>query len=92
MRNQQMVFGVSSSYNSSMVTFNGHFDGKSIVPDEPSSLRLRSGTRLKVSVEPVDEAQSGTKGTEHFEPLNIQIDPELSESIASDPEFNIEES
>jgi hypothetical protein len=34
-----------------MVTLNAHFDGKTIVPDEP--LSLPAGTRLKVSVEPI---------------------------------------
>ena len=87
-----MVFEVSSTYNKDMVTFNGHYDGKSIVPDEPSSLRLPSGTRLKVSVETVDEVRTAAPATPHFEPLNIRIDPELSKAIASDPEFNIEES
>ena len=87
-----MVLQVWTSYNNDMVTFNAHFDGKSIVPDEPSSLQLPSGTRLKVSVETVDEAESITPTTGHFEPLDIHIDPELSNAIASDREFNIEES
>jgi hypothetical protein len=37
-----------------MVTLNAHFDGKAIIPDEPSALALEPGTRLKVIVEPVD--------------------------------------
>ncbi|HEX3358662.1 MAG TPA: hypothetical protein VHS31_16925 [Tepidisphaeraceae bacterium] len=75
-----------------MVTLNAHFDGKTIVLDEPFSLPLPSGTRLKVSVETVDESRTTVPSPRHFEPLNIQIDPELSNAIALDPEFNVEES
>jgi hypothetical protein len=75
-----------------MVTLNGHFDGRVIVLDEPSSLPLRTGTRLKINVELVDEASKDTTTPTHFQPLNVQIDAELSKRIASDPQFNIEES
>jgi len=37
-----------------MVTLNAHFDGKTIVPDEPSVLPFRSGVRLRVQVEAVE--------------------------------------
>jgi hypothetical protein len=33
-----------------------------------------------------------TAAPRRFQPLDIQIDPELSHAIALDPEFNIEES
>lgn len=74
-----------------MVTLNAHFDGKTIVLDEPLPLPLRSGARLKVRVETIDEAPTATPAPRSFRPLNIQIDPDLSNKIALDPEFNIEE-
>ncbi len=75
-----------------MVTLNAHFDGKTIVLDEPFSLPLRSGTRLKVQIETVDETPSVTSAPRRFQPLSIQIDPELSNAIALDPTFSVEES
>lgn len=75
-----------------MVTLNAHFDGKTIVLDEPVSLPLRSGTRLKVRIETVDETPAVAPAPRRFEPLNIRIDPELSNAIALDAAFNIEES
>jgi hypothetical protein len=75
-----------------MVTLNAHYDGKVIVLDEPSSLPLPSGTRLKVSVEAVDDPRATTSMPRAFRPLNIHVDPDLSHSIALDPEFNVEES
>jgi hypothetical protein len=72
-----------------MVTLNAHFDGKSIIPDEPIS--LPSGTRLRVSIEAVDDRGS-LRESESFRPLDIEIDPALSNAIALDPEFDIEES
>jgi hypothetical protein len=73
-----------------MVTLNAHFDGKTIVFDEPVSLPLKSGVRLKVSIETLDEPPSTSSNG--FQPLDIKLDPELSNAIALDPEFNIEES
>lgn len=77
-----------------------HFDGKhSLVLDEPVDLPV--GTPLRVHVEPVNGKTGGaslsstalvTPAPRCFEPLDIQIDPELSHAIASDPGFNIEES
>ena len=77
-----------------------HFDGKVFVPDEPVDVPI--GTPVRVRVESANEAMvtppatsSPTKVTpapRRFQPLNIQIDPELSHAIALDPEFNIEES
>jgi hypothetical protein len=75
-----------------MVTLNAHFDGKTIVLDEPFSLPLKSGTRLKISVQPIDETHSDAQSSMKFQPLNIRINPGLSTAIASDPQFNIEES
>jgi hypothetical protein len=65
-----------------MVTLNGHFDGKAIVPDDPASLALRPGTRLKVSIEAVDESAATPVANGTLRPLNIQIDPALSKAIA----------
>lgn len=75
-----------------MVTLNAHYDGKVIIPDEPVSLPLPSGARLKVRIETIDEAPPATPTPRLFRPLNIKIDPELSNAIALDPEFNVEES
>lgn len=74
------------------MTLNAHFDGKAIVPDEPSSLPFRSGTRLKIKIEMVEEPSAATPAPGQFQPLNIQIAPELSNAIALDPAFSIEES
>jgi hypothetical protein len=79
------------AYNGNMVTLNAHFDGKTIVLDEPFSLPLRSGTRLRVRVEAIDERPTVTPVPSVFRPLNIHIGSELSNAIALDPEFNIEE-
>ena len=87
-----LVLPPATTYNDGMVTLNAHFDGKGIVLDEPLSLPLASGTRLKVHIEPADEAPIVTPAPRLFRPLNIRIDPELSNAIALDPEFNIEES
>lgn len=80
------------AYTPGMVTLNAHFDGKMIVLDEPFNLTLAAGTRLKVIVDPTGAKQTITPAPRVFQPLNIQIDPELSNAIALDPEFNIEES
>jgi hypothetical protein len=76
-----------------------HFDGKVFVPDEPVDVPV--GTPLRVHVEaasgptpptPGPAAAKVTTAPRKWQPLNIQIDPELSNAIALDPEFNIEES
>ncbi|GMU21550.1 MAG: hypothetical protein AMXMBFR13_16430 [Phycisphaerae bacterium] len=74
------------------MTLNAHFDGKTIVVDETVSLPFRSGTRLKIRIETVEEAPLVTPAPRPFKPLDIQIEPELSNAIALDPAFNIEES
>jgi hypothetical protein len=73
------------------MTLSAHFDGKVIVLDEPLPLPLRSGTRLRVSVEAIGDTGPATPVSRRFEPLKIQIDPALSNAIALDPEFNVEE-
>jgi hypothetical protein len=76
-----------------------HFDGNTLVPDGPVDLPV--GTALRIQVEAVaakveEPAISATPkvtiAPRRFQPLDIQIDPELSHAIALDPEFNIEES
>jgi hypothetical protein len=76
-----------------------HFDGKVFVPDEPVDVPV--GTPLRVHVEAVETEPTATvapatgkvtSAPRKWQPLNIQIDPELSNAIALDPEFNIEES
>lgn len=77
-----------------------HFDGKNyLVLDEPVDLPV--GTPLRVIVERVSiDVNNSAKPTEtkvtpaprRFQPLNIQIDPNLSHAIALDPEFSIEDS
>ena len=85
--------GVGSSpgigYNGRMVTLNAHFDGKTIILDEPVTLPLRSGARLKVRVEMAEDEPAGAAAPRRFQPLNIQIDPELSNAIALDPAFDV---
>ena len=72
-----------------MVTLNAHFDGKTIVLDEPVSPPLRAGARLRLNIETVDESPSPASGG--FQPLNIDIAAEVSNAIALDPEFGIGE-
>lgn len=79
-------------YNVGMVILKAHFDGKTIVLDEPLPLPLHTGARLKVKIETIDEMPPITPAPKVFEPLNIQIAPEVSNAVALDPEFNIEES
>jgi len=75
-----------------MVVLNAHFDGKTIVLDEPFVLPLQSGTRLKVKVETIEDTPVVSPTPRRFEPLNIRIAADLSKAIALDPEFNVEES
>ena len=56
------------------------------------SFPLQSGARLKIRIETVDNSGSDKSGPGKFRPLNIRIEPALSNAIALDPEFNIEES
>ena len=85
-----LVDAESRPYNSPVVTVNAHFDGNAIVADEP--LGLPAGARLRVQVETVDGVTPPAPPSGAFQPLDIKIDPELSRAIASDHEFNIEES
>lgn len=74
-----------------MVTLNAHFDGKAIIPDEPTGLAV--GTRLRVTLEPIEPtAVEPTAEPQRFRPLSIHIAPELSNAIAQDPEFDLQES
>ena len=89
-------FGGKYRYNNDMVTFNAHYDGKAIVPDEPSVLPFRSGARLRIQVEAIEPppvTPTPVSGRTHlFQPLDLRIDPELAKAIGQDPEFNIENS
>lgn len=78
-----------------MTTINAHFDGKVFVPDEPVDFPV--GAQLRVHVERVrgettTPAGKVTSVPRKWQPLDIQIHPDLSNAIALDPEFNIEES
>ena len=77
-----------------MLVIDAHFDGKTIILDETVPLALESGTRLKLRIEPivVGPATESAAAPKRFKPLNIRISPDLSKAIASDPEFNLEES
>ncbi len=80
------------AYNMQMVTVIAHFDGKVIVPDEPTG--LTPGARLRVTLEAIDgrAAQTTDPAVRHFRPLNIRVAPELSNAIATDPSFDVQES
>ena len=74
------------------MTVRAHFDGKVIVPDEPTG--LAPGTRLRVTLEPVVQTASPRSGAMDLLqrlPL-IHISPEDAEAINRDPAFDIEES
>jgi hypothetical protein len=97
----EFSFSLGSRYTVDMTTtVLAHFDGKVFVPDEPVDVPV--GTPLRVRVEALNEAMATppsapspaqvTPAPRRFQPLNIQIDPELSHAIALDPAFNIEES
>jgi hypothetical protein len=78
-------------YNVAVVTLNAHFDGTTIVLDEPMSLPLRAGARLRLNIETVDEPLSPASASSGFQPLKIGIETHLSNAIALDPEFGVEE-
>lgn len=82
-------------------TLFAHFDGNTLVPDGPVDLPV--GTVLRIQVEAMPNGsepeqpisppvRTVTQVPRKWQPLDIQIDPELSHAIALDPEFNIEES
>ncbi len=70
-----------------MVTLNAHFDGKVIVPDEPTG--LAAGTRLRVTVEPIDERTSSAPGRLEL-PLLTGVNPEVVRTVLEDDEYDIE--
>jgi hypothetical protein len=70
-----------------MVTLSAHFDGKVIVPDEPTG--LAAGTRLRVTLEPVDQSLSPALGKLKL-PLLTGVDPDIVRGIMEDHEFDIE--
>ncbi len=70
-----------------MQTLTAHFDGKVIVPDEPTG--LAAGTRLRVTLEPVDQPVSPAPGKLEL-PLLTGVDPQVVRAIMEDPEFDIE--
>jgi len=65
---------------------NAHFDGKVIVPDEPTG--LVAGTRLRVTLEPVGQAGVPSPGKLEL-PLLTGVDPQIVHSIMEDPEFDV---
>jgi hypothetical protein len=75
-----------------MVTLNAHFDGKTIVVDEPVDLPFPSGAKLRLTVEKIEDAHQASSAGQQFMPLDLEVDPEFSKAVALDPRFNIEES
>jgi hypothetical protein len=76
-----------ATYNGSMVILNAHFDGKVIVPDEPTG--LAAGTRLRVTLEPMDQPASPASGKLEL-PLLTGVDPQVVRTIMEGSEFDIE--
>ncbi len=73
-------------YNGDMVTLNAHFDGKVVVPNEPTG--LAAGTRVRVILEPLDHG--GSPGPRRLElPLLTGVDERIVGSIMEDPEFEV---
>ncbi|MGB9624052.1 MAG: hypothetical protein ACPMAQ_04255 [Phycisphaerae bacterium] len=70
-----------------MVTLRAHFDGKVIVPDEPTD--LAAGTRLRVILEPLDEPAAPAPGRLEL-PLLTGVSPEVVRAIMEGAEFDIE--
>lgn len=71
-----------------MITLSAHYDGKTIVPDEPFSFPLQPGARLTIRIETIDEAPLAMPSPQRFQPLDIRIPPEPSNAIALDPGFS----
>lgn len=69
-----------------MVTLNAHFDGKVIVPDEPPG--LAPGTRVRITIEPVEPPASSVRGKFDL-PLLTGVDPEIVRAAMEDPELRI---
>jgi hypothetical protein len=70
-----------------MVALNAHFDGKTIVPDEP--VGLAPGTRLRVTLEPMEQAASTNSGKLEL-PLLTGVDPQIVRAVMEDREFDLE--
>ena len=70
-----------------MVTLSAHFDGKVIVPDEPTG--LAPGVRLRVTLEPLDQPAEVVPGKLEL-PLLTGVDPQVVRAIMQDAEFDIE--
>jgi hypothetical protein len=70
-----------------MVKLNAHFDGKVIVPDEPTG--LAPGTRLRVTLEPIDQPTTRSSGKLEL-PLLSGLDPQLVRSIIDGHDFDLE--
>jgi hypothetical protein len=64
-----------------------HFDGRLIVPDEPTG--LAPGTRLRVTLEPLDEPGAAASGKLDL-PLLTGVTPELVHSVLQQPEFDLQ--
>ena len=75
------------AYHTGMVTLSAHFDGKVIVPDEPTD--LAPGARLRVTLEPLDQPAATVSGKLEL-PLLTGVDPQVVRAIMEDPEFDIE--
>jgi hypothetical protein len=69
-----------------MQTLNAHFDGRVIVPDEPPNVAV--GTRLRVTVEPMEDVCSALAYQLNL-PLLTGVDPQLVHSIMEDHEFDV---
>ena len=76
-----------AGYNTVMVRLNAHFDGKVIVPDERTT--LTAGTRLRVTVEPVDLPAMPLFNNIEL-PLLTGVDPKLARAIMEGHEYDIE--
>lgn len=67
-----------------MVTVSAHFDGKVIVPDEPTD--LIPGARLRVTIEAVEPGPA-SKGKLEL-PLLTGVAPDLVHAVLLDPDFD----
>jgi len=70
-----------------MVTLSAHFDGRVIVPDEPTG--LAAGARLRVTVEAVDQRAVSPPGRLEL-PLLTGVDPQVVRTVMEGQEFAIE--
>jgi hypothetical protein len=70
-----------------MQTLSAHFDGKVIIPDEPPD--LATGARLRVTVEPMDEAAAPAANKLDL-PLLSGVNPEIVCGVMEDPTYDVE--